>query len=150
MKFLGKLLKIILFLFLAFALVAVGYYVAVTKNVKLDEKKLVLSDKNVTIYDTNGDRVQNVASLFPEQSVQAKELPLHTKRAFVDTEDKRFYSHSGFDVKRIAKAVFNNVKAHSFKEGASTISQQLIKNTHLSQEKTLKRKLQEWKLTRQL
>ncbi len=150
MKILGKLLKIIFLLFLACALIAVGYYLAVTKNVSLDSKKLVISEKNVTVYDINGESIQNVASLFPKQTVGADAIPAFTKQAFVDTEDRRFYSHQGFDIKRIAKAAINNVKAHSFKEGASTISQQLIKNTHLSQEKTLKRKLQEWKLTRQL
>ena len=75
-------------------------------------------------------------------------MPLHVKQAFLNTEDRRFYQHHGFDYKRIAKACLNNAKSRSFKEGASTISQQLIKNTHLSQEKTLKRKLQERKLTK--
>ena len=70
--------------------------------------------------------------------------------AVISTEDKRFYKHNGFDVKRIARAALNNAKSKSFKEGASTISQQLIKNTHLSHEKTIRRKLKEWKLTRRL
>ena len=48
------------------------------------------------------------------------------------------------------RAAWNNLRAHSFKEGASTISQQLIKNTHLSQEKTIRRKLLELKLTNEL
>jgi hypothetical protein len=63
-------------------------------------------------------------------------------------EDKRFYKHNGFDFKRIFGASLHNVQARGLKEGASTISQQLIKNTHLSHEKTFKRKLQEVKLTR--
>lgn len=68
----------------------------------------------------------------------------------MDTEDKGFFKHNGFDIKRMAKAALKNMRARSFKEGASTISQQLIKNTHLSQEKTIKRKLKEIKLTRKL
>lgn len=54
------------------------------------------------------------------------------------------------DVLRIGKAALKNIASFSFREGASTISQQLIKNTHLSGEKTIRRKLKEWKLTRQL
>ena len=48
------------------------------------------------------------------------------------------------------KALFKNITSASFKEGASTISQQLIKNTHLSNDKTIRRKLNEIRLTKQL
>ena len=91
------------------------------------------------------------ASVFSlRQTAKIEEIPEHTQLAFVHTEDKRFYAHHGFDSKRIVKAIWNNCKAKSFKEGASTISQQLIKNTHLTQEKTIQRKLKECKLTAQL
>ena len=69
------------------------------------------------------------------------------KNAFIDTEDRRFYKHGGIDLKGMARATKNNLIARSFKEGASTISQQLVKNTHLTQEKTIRRKLKELKLT---
>ncbi len=127
---------------------AIGYYFAVTKDVRLYPEKLRLDEKSITVFDHNGDPIPT-AAIFG-QTVRIDELPEHTKRAFVSTEDRRFYSHNGFDMRRIAKAALNNLKAGTFKEGASTISQQLIKNTHLSQEKTVKRKLQEWKLTRLL
>lgn len=125
------------------------YYKYATKDVKLIPEKLSLYESHLTLYDSN----QNLIPLGIEanrQSVSAKEIPWHTKQAFIDVEDRRFYKHKGFDTKGIARAMLHNVKSHSLKEGASTISQQLIKNSHLSQEKTLKRKLREWKLTRQL
>jgi penicillin-binding protein 1A len=56
-------------------------------------------------------------------------IPLHTQNAFISIEDKRFYSHNGVDYKGLIRATFNNIKSFSFKEGASTITQQLIKNT---------------------
>lgn len=150
MKIVRTILKLLFLLFLAFCLFFMGYYFAVTKNEALQPQKLVLDEKTVQVYDYLGVGAQNASAPSIKQTVSYSEIPEHTKRAFIDTEDKRFFSHSGFDYKRIAKAALNNLKARSFKEGASTISQQLIKNTHLSQEKTFKRKFKEWKLTRRL
>ncbi len=150
MKALRKIFYILFLLLLALCLIGVGYYFAVTKGVSLQEEKLLLNDKSVYVYDNNAQKVENVGVIFQKQTALNSELPAHLKQAFIDVEDKRFYFHKGFDLKRMAKATLNNVKSHSYKEGASTISQQLIKNTHLTQEKTLKRKLKEWKLTRQL
>ena len=150
MKWLKKLLWVTLLLTTIAVATAVGYYFTVTKDAKLQKEKLLLAQQNICIYDRYGEVIQNVGIFSNKQSTPIDEIPQHTKNAFISVEDKRFYSHNGFDVKRILKAVYNNTKAHSFKEGASTISQQLIKNTHLSQEKTVKRKLREWKLTRAL
>lgn len=149
MKLLKKLLWIFLLLLFALIFLACGYYYAVTNDTRLHPEKLLLHQKTVTVYDKDNGQIEGVSACF-EQTVPVKKLSEKTIRAFVDTEDKRFFAHHGFDYKRIAKAVWNNAKSRFFKEGASTISQQLVKNTHLSQEKTLKRKLQEWKLTRAL
>ena len=150
MKIIRKILLFLLIAFLACVLIGFGYYLAVTKKVALQPEKLILNEKSVVVYDENGAALQNTTAFAPRQTVHSHEIPEHTKHAFVDTEDRRFYKHGGFDIKRIARAALNNLKAGGFKEGASTISQQLIKNTHLSQEKTVKRKLREWKLTRAL
>ncbi len=149
MRLIKKLLWIIFLLALALGLIMLGYYFAMTKDVTLDPEKLILSEKTITLYDKNQEQIHGLSVSF-EQTVNVENLSKNTIHAFVDTEDKRFFSHNGFDYKRIIKAAWNNLKSRSFKEGASTISQQLIKNTHLSQEKTLKRKLQEWKLTKEL
>src|SRR5699024_11906582 len=58
-------------------------------------------------------------------------------------EDKRFYKHNGVDFRRILKAVLANIKHGWGSEGGSTISQQVIKRSVLSSEKTLERKVQE-------
>ena len=137
-------------MFMILVCTAVGYYFAVTKDVALQKDKLQRNSQCVLVYDCHGEPIQNVGNLSYRQITPIAEIPRHTKLAFISVEDKRFFSHNGFDIRRIAKAVYNNVKARGFKEGASTISQQLIKNTHLSQEKTIKRKLCEWKLTRAL
>ena len=144
-----KKIVCILLLFFSFALLAIlGVFFAITKDATLDEEKLILSSTKIIVYNDKATPTAN--SFFKDNTLSITEIPKYTRNAFIDTEDKRFYSHGGFDVRRIARAALNNLKARSFKEGASTISQQLIKNTHLTQEKTLKRKLKEWKLTRAL
>ncbi len=150
MRLIGKILKWLFLLFLALFLVGLGYYFAVTKDARLSSEKLALSASSVTLYDNDNARITASNTGVIGETVPYDSLPNHTLRAFVDTEDKRFFNHRGFDYKRIIKSAYNNLCARSFKQGASTISQQLIKNTHLSQEKTLKRKLTEWKLTKQL
>ena len=64
-------------------------------------------------------------------------------KAFIAVEDKNFYQHHGLSFPRIAKAFTNNLIAGYSKEGASTITQQLVKNTYLTNEKTIKRKIRE-------
>ncbi|MBE7086278.1 MAG: hypothetical protein E7366_03910 [Clostridiales bacterium] len=148
MKIFKRLIYIAFLLLCALALIIFGYYLAVTKNVALSPEKLLLSDKNITVFDGDGMEVKTALAL--KQNAKIENIQKHTKQAFIAIEDKRFYKHNGFDWRRIVKAALKNAKSKSFKEGASTISQQLIKNTHLCQEKTIKRKLQEWKLTNEL
>ncbi len=77
-------------------------------------------------------------------------IPEYLKKAIIATEDQAFYSHSGVVLKGLMRAVVHNVRAGRFKEGASTITQQLAKTLFLSPEKTLTRKLKEAVLATQL
>lgn len=63
--------------------------------------------------------------------------------ALVAVEDRRFYSHKGFDIIGTARAIYNDIKAWDFIEGGSTITQQLAKNLYFSDENTLERKIAE-------
>jgi len=63
--------------------------------------------------------------------------------AFIAVEDKRFYRHWGLDVIRLFGALFHNLRRFSFKQGASTITQQLARNMFLTPKKDIKRKLKE-------
>lgn len=147
MRFFHKVLRF-LFLCACIATAAVlGYYLAATKNDSLSHEKLSRSDIRLVVYDEREQEIKNAAAHSRTQTVPLGEIPSITQDAFLCIEDRRFYRHRGFDLKRIVGASLRNIKARAFKEGASTISQQLIKNTHLSPEKTLKRKLREWKLT---
>lgn len=82
----------------------------------------------LTVLDDEGNVLQ--AASFGDDRQPLEALHKYTAQAFVAVEDKRFYLHHGVDVKRIAGALVHNLKRGSFAEGASTISQQLIK-THI-------------------
>ncbi len=144
-----RTLKIVLLLssaLLTVVLAAVVYCFAVTAGEKLDMQKLSLCENCVLVYDREGNELKTAQ----KSAVPFRELPSYLPNAFVAVEDKRFYSHRGLDYRRIVKAALKNIATFSFREGASTISQQLVKNTHLTGEKTIKRKLKEIKLTRAL
>ena len=144
-------LKIVFLILSAMFIVVLGFVLffnVVTFNVKLDESKLINLDRMVCYYDKNNDLITE--EINGKSISEFVKIPEHTKNAFIAIEDKRFYSHNGIDYKGLGRALLNNVKSFSFKEGASTISQQLIKNTHLSNEKTIKRKLVEIKLALEL
>ncbi len=84
------------------------------------------------------------------RAITIDELPPHVPRAFIAAEDKRFYEHDGADTQAMARAAWSNAISGKTVSGASTITQQLVKNLVLSPEQTLKRKVQEVRLARQL
>lgn len=150
MRLLKKLFKIFLLLLLLAFFFGLGYYFCVTKNVVLLPEKLLLTENNALILDGLDIPILNASTETAQETTPIESLSEKNKLAFVDIEDRRFFSHNGFDLRGLARASLKNLKSFSFQEGASTISQQLIKNTHLTHQKTIKRKLQEFKLTRQL
>lgn len=116
----------------------------------LDESQLTSYSRTVSILDKDGNPIDDALYDSNKIYVCIDDLPQHTIDAFIAIEDKRFYDHGGIDYKRMAAALIANIKARKFREGASTITQQLIKNTHLSNEKTLRRKINEMRLARRL
>ncbi|MEM1147943.1 MAG: transglycosylase domain-containing protein, partial [Pseudomonadota bacterium] len=84
------------------------------------------------------------------RAIRLDELPPHVPRAFIAAEDKRFYEHDGADTQAMVRAAWSNLISRKTVSGASTITQQLVKNLILSPEQTLKRKAQEIRLARQL
>ncbi len=92
-----------------------------------------------------------VAECLPSRHlVTTKELPDELLKAVVAVEDARFYSHPGFDVEGIARAALVNLQHGEIEEGASTITQQLIKNLFLSQDRSFARKAEELALAARL
>lgn len=75
--------------------------------------------------------------------VKISDVPEMYKNAVVSVEDHRFYKHPGIDIIAIGRATFNDLRAFSFVEGGSTITQQLAKNQYFTQEKKVIRKIAE-------
>jgi 1A family penicillin-binding protein len=88
---------------------------------------------------------EQIVSQGPFQAgyVPIEEFPQHLIDAVVSTEDRRFYEHSGIDLRGIARAFVSNVTAGEVVQGGSTITQQLVKILYLERDRTYKRKLQE-------
>ena len=102
------------------------------------EKYVILDSENNSIFETENNYIP------------INKLSQNTINAFVSIEDKAFFSHNGVNYKRMLKAGLNNLKNLSFSEGASTITQQLIKNKYLSNKKSIERKLNEIFLAKKL
>ena len=78
-----------------------------------------------------------------ENYTKLSELPQIYINAVISVEDHRFYEHNGIDVIAIGRAIINDIKAMSFVEGGSTITQQIAKNEYFTQEKKITRKVAE-------
>lgn len=138
-KIICTCLLVALLLPILLASLAIGGYAIWAQGVEVDASLLPKGTAVATFYDADGNKLDYA----DDDYVSISEVPDDLKNAFVSLEDKRFYSHKGYDVVRMCGALINNLKSGSVKEGASTITQQLVKNTHLSHERTLKRKLKE-------
>ena len=82
--------------------------------------------------------------------VSLKRIPRHLTDALIATEDRKFYTHSGVDLKAILRAIVKDIWAGEFVEGASTITQQLAKTLFLTPRKNIVRKVKEALLAFQL
>lgn len=117
---------------------------------ELDLSKLEVIHKTISIKDIDGNIIADEIYSKNRIYTPLEEIPQWTRDAFISIEDKRFYKHNGVDYIRMLGAFKNNILAASLREGASTITQQLIKNTHLSNEKTFSRKLREIRIAKEL
>ncbi|MCH1624707.1 transglycosylase domain-containing protein [Ferdinandcohnia quinoae] len=120
---------------------AITFFVLASGAPPLDEALLKdpLSSK---VYDINGKKIYEFGAE-KRTFVPIDEIPDDLKNAVIAVEDARFYKHHGLDVIRLGGAVIANITEGYGAEGASTISQQVIKNSFFTQDKKLKRKVQE-------
>ncbi|KEZ47094.1 transglycosylase domain-containing protein [Metabacillus indicus] len=125
------------------AIIALAVYllILVIGDYSIDEKKLVM-DSTTTLVDPEGSKVAELY-LQNREPVSVKDIPVHVREAFIAVEDKRFYEHNGIDLKAISRALYRDFLAGGKVEGGSTITQQLAKNTFLTSEKSVLRKVKE-------
>ena len=138
-----KAIKIGIFFCLSCLVLLIGVYVYAFFSPKLELKNM----GKVFIYDHEENLIYQGSG--SSEWISLSDISQDLKDAVVSVEDKNFYSHQGFDIPRIVKAFFSNI-ANNTRVGASTISQQYIKNMFLTFDQTWSRKIEEAFLTVQL
>lgn len=127
MKILKRIIFIVVLISMSIALLFVGngydMYKQAIEQISVEDKIAEIKDK--------------------ENYTNFSELPQMYKNAVIAVEDRRFYKHNGIDIIAIGRSTFNDIKAMSFVEGGSTITQQLAKNIYFTQEKKIERKIAE-------
>ena len=154
-----KGLRVFLFvqLFLmGFVLVVLGWYyfggyakkVSDLRNqaielVESSTKETFRKAQTSVAYDANGNVIATLKGEKDVYYLPIEEIPEYVKQAVISIEDKKFYSHHGFDLVAIVRAVLAMMRNGHVTEGASTITQQLARNIYLTTEKTWERKVEE-------
>lgn len=95
------------------------------------------------ILDRNGELLYRIYKDENRSLISLSEVPQNMINATVAIEDKEYFNHHGFSVRGIVRATLANIRGESLQQGGSTITQQLVKNTLLSSEKTFRRKIRE-------
>lgn len=108
----------------------------------LDEDKL-LQPATTIIYDYQGTVAAQLQGPQHRIPVSLEKLPTFVSQSVLAVEDARFYTHQGFDLRSILRAALVNYRSGKVVEGASTITQQLVKNSYLTSERTWQRKFTE-------
>ena len=133
---------------LLFPLIKEGKEVADEKKYLLIHENFDLST-NETMKDGEGNLLSEVITNY--KYIEIEEMPEKLIESYIIIEDKRFYKHKGVDYKALIRAALSIVKNKGeITQGGSTITQQLIKNVFLTQERSIKRKIPEFFLSYEL
>lgn len=142
------LLIVILFLgsiMIVFAGITGGAILEVMKTapeIDADAIKYEMS-QNSTVVDEDGNEVDLISTSQYREIVSYDDIPDNLKNAFVAVEDERFEDHDGIDIISIFGSMLENFKAGGIVRGGSTITQQLARNTYLTNDQTYQRKIKE-------
>ena len=135
--------------------IAVGtvYFIKLIDTTKwkdFDPTKLENQAQTLVFFDKDNKPIGGMFSSQNRTNIKITDISPTIQKCFIAAEDVRFYSHPGVDIRRIIGAFITDLRMGHISQGGSTISQQLIKNTHLTNEQTITRKLQEARLALQL
>ncbi|MBU5487161.1 PBP1A family penicillin-binding protein [Clostridium sp. MSJ-8] len=146
----------VFFLCLTITVIGLGYVFAIIKSTPdLDVNAVKALSEPTSVYDDNGEFMDNLISEVDRNVISYEEIPQNLKDAFTSIEDQRFYTHFGIDPIRIVGSFVTDVKkvfsGNTQFHGGSTITQQLLKNTILTNESSqIERKIKEMWLAIQL
>lgn len=148
-KWLKRIFLTLVALGIAGLLIGVATFAYLVKDSPELDAALLKDPISSNILDKDGKFVRELG-VVRRDFVEYEDIPKIMIEAVLATEDARFFKHSGIDLIRLGGAVIANITGGFGSEGASTITQQLVKNSFLTQDKTLKRKAQEAWLSVQL
>src|SRR5699024_2820887 len=103
----------------------------------------LVNDENTLYYSRDGEVLGEERGMESRYRIELSEIDPTFIKATLAAEDRRFYDHNGFDIKRILSAALSDVQTLSLKEGASTLTQQYARNLYLSHDKSWIRKIKE-------
>jgi len=141
----NALVKGFVILAIIFALILGIAFIYAYEEISLDADKLINYKPKTSsiILDRNGEKLAYVFKKQHRLYAQYDEIPGFLIEGLVAMEDTRFFEHNGVNPDAILRAIVKDIKAGAFVEGGSTLTQQLIKNKLLSNEKKLMRKVKE-------
>ncbi len=139
------MMKYIFTFLLLIALVIAGWLLKLYNDIRFDIDKVVNYNppKTTQFFDKKGDLIANIFDKEHRLYVKYEDIPARVVEALVAIEDTQFFEHNGINPDAINRAIIKDIKAMKLVEGASTLTQQLIKVLVLSREKKLLRKIKE-------
>ena len=128
--------------------VGLGYVFAIIKSTEpLDVNAVLTLNEPSMIYDSEGQYIDNLPTQEERYKVKLDEMSKYLKDAYISIEDERFYKHPGVDIKRTLGSALRSAKyfftGSGNVQGGSTLTQQLIKNTLLTNDVKIERKIRE-------
>ena len=137
--------KILFFFLISPFFILMGLVFYLYNSTRFDVEKLIYYNPPLTtqFFDRNGNLVANIFDKENRLYVKFQNIPGKLIEILIATEDTGFYEHLGFNPEAILRALIKDIKAGKKVEGASTITQQLVKMVYLSREKRIKRKIKE-------
>ena len=145
-------LKILLIIFLLLCVAGAGIVSAMMfglfgNDFEITKEELIVGNSNTIVLDKDGNEIANLNTDENRKTISLSEMSPYLPKAYIAIEDKRFYSHSGVDIKRTAGAILGAVTGNS-SYGGSSITQQLVKNITKDKARSglagVVRKMKEW------
>src|SRR5688572_1311777 len=140
---LGTTVVVLVVVGMVAATTALATYVFMPLPVNLPEERLQPERQASTVFALDGTPIGVFKGVETQVEVSPENIPDSIRRAVIAAEDHRFFRHRGVDWKAVARAVQENRKAGKVVQGASTITQQLIRNLYTGSERTVARKARE-------
>jgi len=138
-------MKYLFALFTIISLAVFGWLIYIYMNIRFDIDKIINYKPKLTtqFFDKNGNLVANIFSEEHRLYVKYEDIPAKVIESLIAIEDTQFFEHPGINLDAISRAIIKDIKAGKLVEGASTLTQQLVKTLALTREKKIMRKIKE-------